>query len=228
MNDPFAASLTALVSGLRDAFADDLLAVVLFGSAAEDRRRSVSDTNLAVVVRELQPARVIAARGSVALATIALRLHLMLLRQDEIPSAAAAFAVKFCDIQRRRRVLFGKDPFADLVVPRQAAITQLRQALINLALRLRQQWLSARDDRQLGLAAATMAGGLRACAAELLALEGESVPNPRAALERIAGGALPELSAARDGTLPEGTGDALLERMQALTDAMRQRAGLLA
>ncbi len=228
MSDPFESSLATVVEGLRTAFADDLVAVVLFGSAAEHRRRAVSDTNLAVIVRRIDPARAAAGRDVVAMARIALRLRLMLLRQDEIAAAASAFAVKFSDIQRRRRVLFGADPFAEVQVPRAAAIAQLRQATLNLVLRLREHWLTSRDDRQLGQAAAAMAGGLRACAGELLVLEGVAVLNSRAALEQVAGGALPELSAAREGTLRDGAGDGLLARMLTLAETMRGRAEGLA
>jgi hypothetical protein len=228
MSDPFESALATLVEGLRTAFADDLVAVVLFGSAAENRRRAVSDTNIAVVLRRFDPARVASGREVVALAQIALRLRLMLLRADELPAAATAFAVKFSDIQRRQRVLFGADPFAAVPVPRAAAVAQLRQALLNLVLRLREQWLTARDDRHRGEAAAAAAGGLRACAAELLVLEGGGAPDPRAALEQVAGAALPELSAARAGTLSEGAGDALLVRLLALAESMRGRVESLA
>jgi predicted nucleotidyltransferase len=227
MNDPLDVALSAVVAGLSSALGDDLVAVVLFGSAAEDRRRAVSDTNMAVVVTTLDPRKVSGLREVVALARVALRLRLMLLRQDEIASAASAFAVKFADIKRRRRVLYGKDPFAALEVTRADGIAQLRQSLLNLVLRLREQWLSAHDDHQLGQAAAGVAGGLRACAAELLELEGAPAPSPREALEIIAGGALPELSAARADTLAAGGGDGLLARVLALAEAMRTRAGAL-
>jgi predicted nucleotidyltransferase len=227
MNDSLDTALATVVDGLRSTFAADLVAVVLFGSAAEDRRRAVSDTNMAVVVTALAPARVAAAREVVVLARVALRLRLMVLRLDEIPAAAASFAVKFSDIKRRRRVLFGPDPFAEVQVSRADGIAQLRQALLNLVLRLREPWLSARDDHQRARAAAEAAGGLRACAAELLELEGEPAQGPREALERIAGAALPELSAARQEALADGGGDALLVRVLALAEGMRTRAGAL-
>ena len=228
MSDPLDAALSTLVTGLQQAFADDLVAVVLFGSAAEQRQRAVSDTNVAVVVKALAPVRSEAARGVISLAQLALRLRLLLLRSDEIEQAASAFAVKFSDIQRRRRVLYGSDPFASLTVPRRAAIAQLHQALLNLAFRLREQWFTARDDRQLAQAVAHMAGGLRACAAELLTLEGTSVASPREALERIAGGPIPALTAARSETLPPDQAGELHRRMLALTELMRTRAAGLA
>lgn len=227
MNDDFEQSLTTTVHGLQQAFADDLVAVVLFGSAAEQRRRIVSDTNLAVIVKTFAAERSQSAREVIALASIALRMRLLLLQSSEITAAASAFAVKFGDIQRRRRVLYGTDVFAAIEVPRSAAIAQLHQALLNLLLRLREMWLTARDDHQLGLGVARMAGGLRACAAELLVLEGREVSSSRAALELLAGDTLPQLRAARAATLPDADSVGLLQRMFELIELMRTRAAQL-
>lgn len=227
MPDEFELALTVAVDGLKGAFGDDLVAVVLFGSAAEQRRRAVSDTNVAVVVRQFDPLKMSAARDVIALASIALRLRILPLCESEIAAAASAFAVKFSDIQRRRRVLYGADVFAALQVPRSAAIAQLHQALLNLTLRLRELWLTTRDDHQVGLGIARMAGGLRACAAELVILEGGKVVTPREALEKVAGSSLDELSAARADTLPSEASMALLQRMTEVTDSMRVRAAAL-
>lgn len=227
MNDAFSSAMQVLIDNLRQTLGDDLIAVVLFGSAAENRRRAVSDTNLAVVVKRFDAQRTAACREVVALSRVALRLRLLLLRSDEVSAASSAFAVKFADIQRRRKVLYGSDPFADLQIPRSAAIAQLQQALLNLVLRLRDQWLGARDDHQLGLAAAYAAGGARVCAAELLALEGKPAENARAALDTIAGGGFAELSLAREGKLPPGSGDRVLARLMELAETMRARALVL-
>jgi len=216
-----------LVSELKKIFAADLVCVALFGSAAENRLRLVSDTNMIVVVDALIPEQAATARKVISLAHIALRLRLMVLRKDEIGKVASAFAVKFADIQRRHRILYGSNPFKDVLIPRSSAIAQLNQSLLNLILRMREQWLLARDDRQLGISAASMAGGLRSCAAELLALEGVQGLSPKSALEKIAGSSLPDLSDAREGKVQEGSGNRLLEQLLHLATQMEQRADLL-
>lgn len=228
MQDPLDQPLIDLVGHLTTAFGDDLQSLILFGSAAEGRQRAVSDTNMVMVVRRFTPERVAAAREHLALARIALRLRLMVLCSDEIPSAVSAFAVKFADILRRRRVLFGSDPFIDVVIPRPAAIAQLRQAVLNVVLRLREQSLVLANDASSTLAAAEAAGGLRACAAQLLTLEGVPAATPRAALEQIAGGTMDDLSAAREGRLPVGGGNVLIDRLLACAVTMRVRAEQLA
>ena len=45
--------------------------------------------------------------------------------------------MKFADIVRRHRVLHGVDPFAGVTISRAAAVTRVRQVLLNLVLRLR-------------------------------------------------------------------------------------------
>lgn len=221
--------LNRFVDAARAAAGADLIAAVLFGSAAEDRLRAASDVNLVLVLRRLEPATLDALHGPLVVAEAAIRLRTMFLLADEIADAANAFALKFDDIRRRHRVLYGADPFADLEIPRAAAIAQLRQVLLNLLLRLRGQLASRRGrDEQLALAVADAAGPLRACAAELLSLEGEPAPGPREALERVAGRPLPEISEAREKLrLPAGQGARALGELIELCAQLRGRAARL-
>jgi predicted nucleotidyltransferase len=224
------AALADLVATASAAYGDDLQAVVLFGSAAEDRVRAVSDLNLIIVLRRFDAAHGEAFGHASNLLRTALRARIMHLLASEIPRAAAAFPVKFADILRRRRVLHGADPFADLVIPRDVAVAQLRQALLDLTLRQRERLVSlgGTPDR-LAHASAEAAGALRACAAELLALEGAPAPTPREALQRIAGDPLDDLVAARaERPLPAEAAKALFMRLMATVEAMTVRAEALA
>lgn len=226
---PASTALTELIAAAVGAYADHLQAVVLFGSAAEDRVRAVSDVNLILVLTAFEEPRADAFRQSSATVRTALRARIMFLLRAEIPQAAAAFPVKFADILRRRRVLHGQDPFSGLVIPREAAVTQLRQALLDLRLRLRERFvtLGAAPD-QLAHASAEAAGGLRACAAELLALEGNPMA-PREALQAVAGAPLDDLVQARaDRPLEAAAARALFLRLSATVDAMARRAETLA
>src|SRR5688572_1936942 len=100
-----------LVAALREGLGEDLRSVVLFGSAAEDRLRETSDVNAIVVLRRIDAAAAARIADGLRLARAAIRLETMLLLEREIPDAAADFAVKFSDVLRRRRVVFGDDPF---------------------------------------------------------------------------------------------------------------------
>ncbi len=187
--EPVSRVLAEFVEQARVALGETLKAVVLFGSAAENRMRATSDVNVVVVLTVFPRAGLEALRPSLARAHAAVRLEVLWLLDSEVAQAAEAFAVKFIDIAQRHRVLFGEDPFAHLVVSRPAAIARLRQVLLNLVLRLRASYaLEADREERLTLRIADAAGPLRVAAAEILELEGGPRLAPREALNRLAGG----------------------------------------
>jgi predicted nucleotidyltransferase len=49
--------LDAFVSAAQSSFGPDLVSVVLFGSAAEDRMRATSDVNVIVLLRSFDPVK---------------------------------------------------------------------------------------------------------------------------------------------------------------------------
>jgi len=62
--------LAAFTSAARRVFADDLLSVVLFGSAAEGRMRQTADVNVVVVLRAVDPIRLEEIRDAYRLAHV--------------------------------------------------------------------------------------------------------------------------------------------------------------
>ncbi len=227
-----AALLDRFVADARTAFGDDLLSIVLFGSAAEGALRASSDLNLIVVLRRFERAAAARLTDSYRFVHAAGRLAVMVLLEGEIAAASEAFAVKFLDIAGRHRVLHGNDPFAGLAVPRDAVARRLRQVLLNLELRLREQFLAAADQpERLAHALAESAGPLRAAAAAMLWLEGRTAATPKAALTTLArdlDGApwddlLAAITAARGGQ-PVDDADAMIARLLALADALRRRS----
>jgi hypothetical protein len=176
-----------VVESATEALGDTLRSIVLFGSAAENRLRSTSDVNLLIVLTRFDPASVDRMRPVLQRGHAAVRLAVMWLVDEELPAASEAFAVKFADVTRRHRVLFGSDPFEHLTIPRHAAIIRVRQVLLNLVLRLRASYALERDrDERLTMVIADAVGPLRASAAEILELEGAPAPTAREALERLA------------------------------------------
>lgn len=229
--------LEDFVAAARAAFLDHLQSIVLYGSAAEGALRPTSDVNTIVVLRAFDRARADRLRGPLQVARAAIRLGAMFLLHDEIDAASRAFAQKFADVARRRRVLLGEDPFAALGIPRAALVLRLDQVLLNLALRLRADYLERGqyEDQLVGMIAHT-AGPLRTCAASLLELEGRPARSPKDALERVAASLGPqwppllaELSRARETRLlPAGTAGDVVLRLIDLAGEMRQRVRALA
>jgi hypothetical protein len=202
--------LASFVESARAAFGETLQSIVLFGSAAEERLRPTSDVNVLVLLSAFDQGAADRLREPLRHAYAAARLTPMFILEAELQPAIEAFAVKFGDIARRHRVLHGSDPFATTTVPRAAAVARLKQTLLNLTLRMREAYVSrSLREEQLAFSIADFAGPLRACAATLLELQGEPVPSPKAALEKIAGTLLP--------------GGASAELMNRITEARTER-----
>jgi hypothetical protein len=133
--------LSQLVERLQKAFGERLVSVVLYGSAAAggDHQEKYSDYNVlcilpAVSTRELAAATEIfrwwREKGNPAP---------LLLTEQEIQTSTDCFAIEFTDIQRRHRVLHGKDVVAGLVVDRSFYRAEVEHDLRAKLLRLRQK-----------------------------------------------------------------------------------------
>lgn len=226
-------ALSELVQKTVEAFGKDLQSVVLFGSGAEGRLRSTSDLNLLFIVDAFRQDLVDPIRVALQTAQAAAKAQVMFVRRAELEVAAEAFALKFADISRRHKILYGENLVAGLTPSRKAVVRELKQALLNLTIRFRGRYaaVSLREE-QLTLVIAEAAGPLRAAAASLLVLEGRQAVSPKEALETIVQALgwdngpemLRSISEAREkGTLPAGVGPALLFRMIELAQALGDR-----
>jgi predicted nucleotidyltransferase len=234
--EPVGRVLEDFVEAAKDALGPTLRSVVLFGSAAEGQMRPTSDVNVILVLTAFDRARADRLREPLRVAYAAVRLSAMFLLDSEVAPAAEAFAQKFADVLRRRRILWGPDPFTGLAIPRDALLRRLRQVLLNLTIRLRALYVgrSLREE-QLARAVADAAGPLGTCAASLLDLEGKPTAAPGEALRQLTasmgsdwGETLAQLAACREGRAlaPRAAGDVLF-RMLELASHMRARAEAL-
>jgi len=98
-------TLTEFTAAAQQAFAEDLVSVALFGSAAEGRLRATSDVNVVLVLRRADPKKLEAIGEGYRFAHAAIRLSAMFILETEIGVAKDAFAVKFADIIARHEVL---------------------------------------------------------------------------------------------------------------------------
>ncbi len=225
--------LDEFLEAAKQAFGDDLLAAVLFGSAAEGRMRRSSDVNLLLFLRRFDKGRADLIREQYRTAHAAMRLDVMFLLESELEQVMDAFALKFSDIMARRRVLLGTDPFANLVIQPEAIRRRTSQVLLNLLLRMRERYalVSLREEQLVNIAA-DLAGPLRACAASILALEGKSPSSPVEALSLIlaepdapGGNDVARLidTVRREGPLPPGTAAPLVFSLMDLAEFMYGR-----
>lgn len=178
--------LNDFLSAARESLGESLHSAVLYGSAAEGKLRTTSDVNLVLVLHSFEQAKVDLLRAPLRIAQTAIQLRPMFLLKDEIPQAVRAFASKFADIQRRRVILYGDDPFAATAIPLEARVLELKQQLLNQILRLRASYVArSLREEQLSFVVAQAIGPLRSSAAALLELQGKPASSAQQALERV-------------------------------------------
>ena len=160
---PAAQVLEELVTALVATAASQLDSVILFGSGAEGRLRSTSDLNLLVVADGLTLEKLDALRLALLTGRSAAGLAVMFVEKAELPRAMEAFAVKFTDIKARHRVLYGSSPLESVEITREATVRRVRQVLLNLTLRLREQYvIDGEHEERLARIVADVTGPVRA------------------------------------------------------------------
>ena len=142
--------LAELVRRLQSASGDNLISVVLYGSAArDDFHETYSDVNLLVVLKEMT------SDAFVALAPV-LRWwsheeHLrppQFMTLDELRRSADVFAIELLDIQQTHKTLFGNDVVTEISVPMNLHRVEVEHELRVTLLRLRHHMLLHPDDQE--------------------------------------------------------------------------------
>jgi len=132
--------LTQLVEKLRAVYADRLVSVVLYGSAAAgDHQPKFSDFNILCVLTTITPHELGQSeeifrwwreQGSPAP---------LLLTEHELITSTDCFAIEFLDIKQQHQLLHGKDVISGLAVDRSFYRAQVEHDLRAKLLRLRQK-----------------------------------------------------------------------------------------
>ncbi len=139
--------LDDLVSQLKHAHGDSLVAIVLYGSAASGELVvGQSDQNVLVIVESLSAAT-LATLGQTARAwqEAGNPPPLELTRREWLGSADV-FPMEYADILERHRVLFGAFPVEGIVVKRADLRLQVEQEALGKLLRLRRATMTAGTD----------------------------------------------------------------------------------
>jgi predicted nucleotidyltransferase len=182
-------TLEQLVERLRTAHAENLRAVVLYGSAAVGEHISnLSDVNVLVLVerlglpeldREAELAAAWARAGNPPPLTLTV---------EEWNRCADVFPMEYRDILERHRVLHGEPPFASVEVDRKHLRLQAEQEAMGKLIRLRQGVLGSGGDlRGLEDLLTASLSTFMVIARAVLRLHGERPPDDYEALSRAAG-----------------------------------------
>lgn len=140
--------LKELASRLQSACGDDLLSVVVYGSAARnDFHEQFSDVNVLIVLQRLAPP--LLAKLSEVLRWWSRDEKLrppLVMTIEELREAADVFAIELFDIKRSHQTLFGSDVVAGIDVPMNLHRVEVEHELRTTLLRLRHHYLLGSDN----------------------------------------------------------------------------------
>ncbi len=141
--------LEDLVGRLRDALGDDVVSVVLYGSAvAGDYQAKVSDLNVLCVLTRIGADELHKVGEPVRWWLKKKQPIPIFLSREEVESAHDAFAIEFLDIRVAYRVLHGEDVVAGIEVEPAHHRHQVEHELRSRLLRLRERYVAAQKDRR--------------------------------------------------------------------------------
>jgi predicted nucleotidyltransferase len=140
--------LQEFVQLARGAVGENLVSIVLYGSAARgEERHAYSDLNLLCVVKS-------AGRSDLdRLAAVVdwwshgqKQRSPLVFTADELRRSADVFAIEMLDMKEARQVLYGEDIIADIAVPTNLHRVQVEHELRTMIQKLRQHYLHDRQD----------------------------------------------------------------------------------
>lgn len=141
--------LDDLVQRVRDALGDDLVSVVLYGSAVTgDFQEKLSDLNVLCVLKSIGPPQLEKAYGPVDWWLKKKQPAPVFLSAEEINNAHDAFAIEFLDIRAAYQILHGEDIIAAIEVEPTHHRHQVEHELRSRLLRLRERYLALQKDRR--------------------------------------------------------------------------------
>jgi predicted nucleotidyltransferase len=181
--------LGELVQKLKAAAADNLKAVILYGSAATDEFHAKhSDLNILCLVGQSDAAHLEALHGPVEWWIRRGQRSPLVFTLEELRRSADIFTIELLDMKSRHRILFGENILAEISVPLDRHAIQVERELRANWLRLRQSILAAPKKPKIYLQ--IMAASFSSFAAlfrhALIALGETPAETKREAIDRIA------------------------------------------
>jgi hypothetical protein len=138
---------TLFAERLRAAHGGDLVAVLLYGSAATgDAAAGATGARTLVVLKQVLPSDLRAAREPVLEWVEGGHPPPVYFSEEEIANAADVFPIEFLDMMDNRRVLAGRDPFDGLAISTRHLRHQVEFELRGKLIRLRDLYIAASGD----------------------------------------------------------------------------------
>lgn len=182
-------NINEFVKRLREAAGDNLVSVVLYGSAAAgDYVADHSDVNLLCVLRETAFTSLKGVAPAIAWWKEQKQRVPLIMGLDELIRSADVFSIEMLDMQQSYRVLWGEDLLKTLVIPSRFHRVQLEYELREKTILLRQGLLSAGNEQALwDLMLRSLPAFATLLRHTLLELGESAVSSKRDAVEKLAG-----------------------------------------
>jgi predicted nucleotidyltransferase len=143
--------INEFISRLRVAAGENLLSVILYGSAADGEfHPEFSNVNLLCILRESSFATLTSLAPAVEWWTRQKQHAPLLLTREELERSTDVFSIELLDMQHRHRMLFGEDVLSGLNIPMHLHRAQLEYELREKLILLRSRLLvAARNSKRL-------------------------------------------------------------------------------
>jgi predicted nucleotidyltransferase len=141
--------INEFISRLRAASGENLLSVILYGSAADGEfHHDFSNVNLLCLLRESSYASLAALAPAVEWWAGQKHHAPLVLTREELERSTDVFSIELLDMQQRHRVLFGDDVLSGLHIPMHLHRAQLEYELREKLILLRGRLLLAANNKK--------------------------------------------------------------------------------
>jgi predicted nucleotidyltransferase len=141
--------INEFISRLRAASGENLMSVILYGSAADGEfHPDFSNVNLLCIVRETSFATLTAIAPVVEWWTRQKHHEPLVLTHEELERSTDVFSIELLDMQQRHRLLFGEDVLSSLQIPMHPHRAQLEYELREKLILLRGRLLVAAGNKK--------------------------------------------------------------------------------
>jgi len=140
--------LEIFTTRLRESAGDNLISLMLYGSAASGEADSYSDVNLLCVLRDLSFPQLVPLSKVIQWWTRQKQRPPLLMSEKELRASTDVFSIELIDMKQHHKVLFGKDLRAELEIPMRSHRAQLEYELREKLILLRQRLLAAAEDEE--------------------------------------------------------------------------------
>jgi predicted nucleotidyltransferase len=130
MNEKTKAAVTEFTARLKNVFAGDLLAIVLYGSAASGSYfDGVSDINVLVILDKCSAAKLSLLGKTAKTLLRKYRVSPFVMTRKEFATAADVFPLEYCDILEANEVVYGNEEIIKITVSKENLRLQLEEKL---------------------------------------------------------------------------------------------------